>query len=53
MTEIETTNEIRWFEREYIRKNVINLEGIVFGKFVEKLKELKEEEANKGKSIQT
>ena len=48
MNLIETTDEIKWFESKWIRNVVTDLGGIVLGKFVEKLRQLKNEEARKG-----
>ena len=45
---IENADEIEWFERNWIRNVVTDLGGIVLGKFVEKLRQLKNEEARKG-----
>ena len=48
MNLIETTDEIKWFESKWIRNVVTDLGGIVLEKFVEKLRQLKNEEARKG-----
>ena len=43
LSQIQSEDEIRWFETKYIRKIVTDLGGDVLKEFVEKLKELKRE----------
>ena len=43
LSQIQSADEIRFFERKYIRKIVTDLGGDVLKEFVEKLKELKRE----------
>ena len=50
MNLIETTDEIKWFEGNWIRKVVTDLGGIVLAKFVDKLRQLKQQENGTGKS---
>ena len=50
MNLIETADEIQWFERKYIRSIVTSIGGDVLKKFIDKLRQLKQQENRTGKS---
>ena len=50
LNQIESADKIRWFESKYIRKIVTDLGGDVLKKFIDKLRQLKQQEKRTGKS---